>query len=277
MAKRRPSKFADEDVQKLIRKEGLLYAHPFRPNLFIRFGKRSKSYIAVTRSPGGRQVWTTIGRTDRILLKAAEDECARIVERVHAGQPGQEVSQAAVTLAAIAEAYRVKVGRHQRRWPDKERRLAKWLLPRFGKRPFLEIKRPEINALLIEIEATSARRADQVLVDLQALEKFFLTMAAVPHDYVMRFRGGLVPRRSKPNPRERTLEPDELSAIWAAAGDAGRFGVIVKLCLYTAQRLMKVLSMQWEHVNLDNAQESQFLFTKPSGKLACFACPAARR
>jgi radical SAM superfamily enzyme YgiQ (UPF0313 family) len=24
-------------------------------------------------------------------------------------------------------------------------------------------------------------------------------------------------------------------------------------------------------------QESQFLFTKPSGKLACFACPAARR
>jgi hypothetical protein len=25
------------------------------------------------------------------------------------------------------------------------------------------------------------------------------------------------------------------------------------------------------------AQESLFLFTKPSGKLACFACPAARQ
>jgi tetratricopeptide (TPR) repeat protein len=28
---------------------------------------------------------------------------------------------------------------------------------------------------------------------------------------------------------------------------------------------------------MDSTQESQFLFTKPSGKLACFACPAARR
>jgi integrase len=254
MAPRRPSKFDDDDVRKLTQKEGSLYAHPFRPNLFIRFGKRSKTYTAVTRSPGGRQVWTKIGRTDQIKLKAAEEETTRIVERVRAGQTGQEVSPAVVTLTNVVESYRVKVGRHQRVWRDKQRRLTKWLLPRFGKTPFLEIGRSQVNVLLNEIAATSPRVADQVLVDLQALEKHFLSMDGVPDDYIMRFRGGLVPKRSKRNQRERVLESEELSAVWAAAGKADRFGVIVKLCLYTAQRITKILSMQWDHVNLENSQ-----------------------
>jgi hypothetical protein len=34
------------------------------------------------------------------------------------------------------------------------------------------------------------------------------------------------------------------------------------------------VKFEWVH---DGSQESLFLFTKPSGKLACFACPAARR
>jgi integrase len=100
----------------------------------------------------------------------------------------------------------------------------------------------------------SARGADQVLVDLQALEKHFLSMKEKPDGYQLRFRGGLVPTRSTPNPRKRTLKPEELRAIWAAADDAGRFGVIVKLCLYSAQRVMKILSMQWDHVNLETGE-----------------------
>jgi hypothetical protein len=59
------------------------------------------------------------------------------VERIRAGEIPKEVEPAAVTLADVVESLRVKVGRHQRRWLDKERRLGKWLLPEFGKRPFL--------------------------------------------------------------------------------------------------------------------------------------------
>jgi integrase len=161
---------------------------------------------------------------------------------------------AAVTLADIVGAYKKKTGQHQRRWRDKDRRLKRWLLPRFGKVPFLDIKRSQVNALLNEIEVTSARGADQVLVDLQALEKHYLSMDTIPDDYVMRFRGGLVPTRSTPNPRKRTLKPEELRAIWTAAGDAGRFGVIVKLCLLTAQRIMKILSMKWDDVDLETGE-----------------------
>jgi integrase len=70
----------------------------------------------------------------------------------------------------------------------------------------------------------------------------------------LRFRGGLVPTRSKPNPRKRTLKPEELRAVWTAAGDAGRFGVIVKLCLYSAQRITKILSMRWNDVDLETGE-----------------------
>jgi hypothetical protein len=53
-----------------------------------------------------------------------------------------------------------------------------------------------------------------------------------------------------------------------------------------ASHITRVVALEWTPealLNLvirrllKNTQESQFLFTKPSGKLACFACPAARR
>jgi integrase len=94
------------------------------------------------------------------------------------------------------------------------------------------------------------------LTDLLALEKHFFTMETKPDGYVIKFRGGLVPKRSVSCPRERVLEPEELRAIWTAAGtaDAGRFGVVLKLCLYSAQRITKILSMQWDHVNLETGE-----------------------
>jgi integrase len=86
---------------------------------------------------------------------------------------------------------------------------------------------------------------------LQALERFYdESMSCAPDDYQMRFRGKRIKKRYQNEGRERTLTHDELAIIWRAAGDAGRFGVIIKLCCYTGQRLMKVLSMQWRDVNL---------------------------
>jgi integrase len=188
-------------------------------------------------------------------IAQARVEAARVVDRIRAGQPLKEPSSpAAVTLGHLWEAYARDVGRQQRRWHDKESRVKKWLLPRFGKTPFLAIKRSDINPVLNEIKVRSARVADQVLNDLTVLEKFYLSTDGVPDDYAMRFRGGLIPKRDKPTQRERTFNPEELRAIWLAAGEAGRFGVIIKLCLYTAQRITKILSMQWTHVTPETGE-----------------------
>jgi integrase len=254
MARRRPQPWTDEDVKNLTGPPGKLHADPACANLFIRMGTRSKAYQVVARQPGGRQIWTTISRTDRMTLAAAQIETRRIVDKVRAGEPSSDVPATEVTLAAVAAAYEMKEGRHQRRWPDKKRRLAKWLLPRFGKHPFLSIKRSEVNALLDDIQLKSARGADQVLVDLQALEKFYLTMSQASDTYVTRFRNKLMPRRSKRNLRERTLSPEELRVIWTIAGESDRFGVVLKILLLSGQRLTKVLSMEWDHLNLNSGE-----------------------
>jgi integrase len=150
----------------------------------------------------------------------------------------------------------VNVGRHQRRWSDKKHRLDRWLLREYGKRAFIDIESGEVNELLNLIAEKSRRTADQVLVDLQALEKHFLTMGrVVPKGYIQRFRGGVIAKRDTTSePRKRFLSHEELRVIWTLADKADRFGVILKLLLLCGQRLTKVLTMQWEHLNLESRE-----------------------
>jgi integrase len=237
----------DETIKNMTRKEGTLYPVPYAPGLFIRFGKHVKTFTAVTRDAGGRQIWTKLGRTDRMKLEAAMKAAPAIIDRIRDGQASPTGGDD-TTMAAIVKDYK-KTAQHQRRWRDKERRLEKWILPRFGKVSITTITRGQVNGLLNDVG--SPKCADQVLMDLYALEKHFLTMESVPNEYTMRFRGGIVPKRSKANKRRRVLNSEELRAVWYAAGYADRFGVVLKLCLLTGQRITKVLSMEWGHVKFD--------------------------
>jgi integrase len=253
---KRKDALTDQEIRNLVEPEGKLYSHPtFRRNLFIRFGKRSRTWYAIVRHPVGKPEWTKIGRVDRVTIKEAEELCGRIVERVRAGETAKEVLPGTLTFAAVVENYRVKVGQHHRRWPDKKRRLDLYLLHEFGKRTFVDIKRGEVNDLLNKIETKSARVADQVLADLQAVEKHYLTMGSVvADDYVQRFRGKTIAKRAPNIKRKRVLSPEELRIIWTLAGGADRFGVIMKLLLLSGQRLTKVLSMRWEHLTLGTGE-----------------------
>jgi integrase len=236
-----------EEVRKLARPPGDL--HRVSPNLFIRFGKRARTYYVVVRLPGGehKQRREKIGRVDRLTLAEAEARASGIVDRVRR-ETENTASSGITTFNDVVESYRLETGCHQRRWRDKERRLQRWFIPAFGKKSFLDISRGEVNAVLNKIK--SRRCADQTLVDLLVLEKHFTKMDSVPDNYQFRFRGGYMPWRATKVERDRTLSPKELTKLWIAAGDAGRFGIILKLALYSAQRLTKILSMRWKDVDL---------------------------
>jgi integrase len=249
-------RLTDAAVQAMREEEapGTVKALENIPDLSVRFGSKSATYVSIIRRPGdGKQLWTTIGRIDRISLKDAEAKSIVIAERIRAGAAVKEILPGQLTLAQLIEAYRVKTGQFQHRWRDKERRLKTWVLPTLGKTPFLELTRSQVNAVLDNVEEKSKRHstrvAAQVLVDIQALEKHFLKMKDVPNDYRIRFRDGLVPPRGKAVARDRTLSHEEIAAVWVAAGDAGRFGIVLKLCLFSAQRIEKILSMRWENLN----------------------------
>ena len=55
-------------------------------------------------------------------------------------------------------------------------------------------------------------------------------------------------RRGSPTKRDRTLNDDELRAVWTVAETNGTFGALVRLALLTAQRQDKLASMKWEDV-----------------------------
>ena len=53
--------------------------------------------------------------------------------------------------------------------------------------------------------------------------------------------------------RDRVLSDEELKAIWAAAGNAGQYGVIVKLLALTACRREEIGGLTWSEIDLDAA------------------------
>ena len=62
-----------------------------------------KSFAAVTRNPAGKQVWITIGQTDKVDIAAARQQARTIIERVRAGLPAFETAPTKNTFEDIAE------------------------------------------------------------------------------------------------------------------------------------------------------------------------------
>lgn len=46
-----------------------------------------KSYVAVARSPSGKQVWTTIGDTGVFRIEEARSHAREAIKRIRAGMP----------------------------------------------------------------------------------------------------------------------------------------------------------------------------------------------
>ncbi len=54
----------------------------------------SKSYVAVARDPGGKQIWATIGGADVLTIAEAREKAREAIQRIKAGQPAFEVPPA---------------------------------------------------------------------------------------------------------------------------------------------------------------------------------------
>jgi integrase len=134
-----------------------------------------------------------------------------------------------------------------------QRILDKHLYPEWADRPFLEIRRGEVNNLLdkvIDGDSKSKHRknqgrsqADAVLAVIRAIMTWHQSR---DENYTSPIVKGM--RRHKSTPRDRILSDDEIRALWTALDDFSIFGPLVKLCLLTAQRSRKVASMQWGDV-----------------------------
>jgi len=207
----------------------------------------AKAYVAVTRDPNGKQVWSTLGNTDVLSIADAREQARSIIQRVNAGLPAVEPK--GETFAAVAANWtkRHVVGNGLRSAAGIARLLKLHVLPVWGDREFTSIRRSDVAALLDHVEDEhSPRQADLVLAVVRGIMNWFATRN---DDYVPPIVRGMW--RDKAAPRARILSDEELRQLWKATEGVGAFNGIVRLCLYTAQRSRKVASMRWADITLD--------------------------
>jgi integrase len=245
----------DRGVAALKPRPGQRFAHP-DPELrghYVRVTPAgAKSFAAVTRDPHGRQIWATIGPTDRYTIEAARELAREAIKRIHAGLPAfEEPSPRPATFKDVAELWMARHVRGNGLLSTRQitRHLNAHIYPTWAGRPFLDIRRSDVAALLDRVQDDhGARAADAVLATVRAIMNWYATRA---DDYTPPVVRGMQRLSARGQARARILDDDELRAFWAATESAGPFNAILRLCLLTAQRSRKISTMKWADVSPD--------------------------
>jgi integrase len=208
-------------------------------------------FCAVARSPLDHKTrYATLGNTSAITIAEARERCREAIKRIKAGlplvdpQPPQPESVAAVAANWLSR----YVERNKLRSADELRRqVDKYIVPVWGARPFVDIKRSDIALLLDAIEDKHGpAMADAILSTLRMMANWF---AARDDNYNAPFVRGM--RRTPPQDRrrDRILTDAEIRQLWKAAEANGQYGAIVRLLLLTAQRYKKVATLCWSDID----------------------------
>jgi integrase len=212
----------------------------------------AKSFVAVSRDPtSGRQVWATIGGADLMSVAEAREKARAAIKRIQAGQPAFDPLVKAQSFEDVAEQWLKRHVRAKglRSEGEVTRLLNSHVYPAWKDRPFLNIRRSDVAALLDEVEDDhGARQADYVLAITRGIMNWY---ASRSDDFNPPLVSGMRRTNPKERARARALNDDELRAVWKAAESDGAFGAFVRLLLMTAQRRDKVATMRWADIAPD--------------------------
>src|SRR5215211_7156648 len=107
----------------------------------------AKSFVTITISPHGKQVWTTLGACDVLTIGEAREKAREAIKRVRAGLPALEAPPAKPdTFEDVAEQWLARHVRVNRLRSEKEitRLLRVHVFPAWSDRPFLSIRRSDV-------------------------------------------------------------------------------------------------------------------------------------
>jgi integrase len=210
------------------------------------------AYTIITRDPFGKQKWVKIGNTAEMKINAARDIARSVIKRVERGEAAFEPPK------PQPESFEAVAGEWLKRHVEKNRlrtavelrrRVEKYILPYFGGRDFISIKRRDIAELLDVIEDKhGAAMADGVLNVMRSIATWKQTR---DDDYIPPFTKKMrrIPKQARE--RSRVLDDGELRQVWQAAGTSGAYGALIRLLLLTAQRRDKVATMRWSDLAPD--------------------------
>ena len=239
-----------------------------------------KVYVVQSRGEG-RSRRITIGRHGAIAVDEARRRAARIIARIKTWEEPAAPAPAEVTLAELAERYleeHVAVRCKPRTRTLYRAVVRRHLVPELGETPVAAVSAEQVAALHHRLRGTpyAANRAVHLLA--QILD--------VAEDLGLRPPGAGNPCRSVEKFRERRherfLSEEEfrrlgrvLEAAAAGAGGASPAAVAaIRLLVLTGCRRSEILSLRWEHVDLD-AGELRLPDSKTGARLVPLSPAAA--
>jgi integrase len=233
-------------------KKRYIQADPELRGHYVRVPPQGPCVFAAVARYQGKQVWATLGSADVLAIDAAREQARAAIKRIKQGQPA--FAPPPVQPDTVADVCAGWLKRHVeakglRTGYEVRRVIERYVLPRWRDRPFAEIRRSDVAALLDAVEDKHGPWvADQVLAVLGSVASWF---ASRNDDYVSPFVKGMRRVPAQARKRSRTLSDTELVQVWNAAEQAGVFGAFIQLLLLTAQRRDKVASMRWSDITED--------------------------
>ena len=221
----------------------------------------SRYYVLKFRTRG-RQRWMTIGRHGAPWAPhTARKEARRLLGEVAADRdPAQarDSGKSVQTVADLASYFmkeHVEAKRKQSTAREYQRLLDKSVLPVLGKRHVTDVARADIARLHHSMRATPYQ-ANRVLALLSKFfnwaEKYgYRPDGSNPCRHVERYRE---------RKRERFLSDTELARLGVILARTEREGTVstyvitaIRLLLFTGARLGEILTLKWEHVDIERA------------------------
>jgi integrase len=249
MHRQRRKTLTDKKVRDLPRKsKRYVVSDPEQRGMYVRVPPQGPNiFVAVARDPYGRQVWATIGSADVLTIEQARDKAREAIRRTREGKPAFEPARTVPdAFKAVAESWLVRhvAATGLRSQAEIERCLSKYVYPRWADRPFTELRRGDVTALLDKIEDEHGpRQADLVLAIIRKLMRW---QAARTDEYVAPVVPGMKRANSADRKGKRILNDDEIRALWACTDEMGTYGALLKVALLTGQRRAKVATLRWD-------------------------------
>jgi integrase len=188
---------------------------------------------------------------DASTLADARKAATAALAEVAAGRDPREAKKTAEakaqlakadTVRSVCEAWLAREGKKLRTVDQRRSVFERWVYPQFGGRPIASVTRGEIVHLLDKIEdQCGPRAADHSLAAVRRVFNWYAPRSDDFRSPIVRGMGRAAPAAERA--RSRTLTDGEIRRVWAAAGDAGAFGVGVKLLLSVGARLSEIFKM----------------------------------